>query len=126
MAREEEIKDAGIRLFGNVSKDINRAFELGAQWADTFPKSPWISVEERLPEVRDGYKGFSKNVLVLYRDQETGMSYITEAYYDFEYKGDGGWVLANNDDEHFFYSDYQENGYIVTHWMCIPELKKGE
>lgn len=42
---------------------VNNAFGIGfiegALWADEHPKSPWISVEERLPD-------YGKEVLVLY------------------------------------------------------------
>lgn len=47
MAREEEIKLAGLRIcFPNES---TIAFEKGAEWADNNPVSPWISVEDDLP-----------------------------------------------------------------------------
>lgn len=47
MAREEEIKLAGLRIcFPNES---TITFEKGAEWADNNPVSPWINVEDDLP-----------------------------------------------------------------------------
>ena len=115
MTREEEIKDAGIRLFGNVSKDINRAFELGAQWADTFPKSPWISVEDRLPEE-------GQRIIEAYTMECTasGLKSFDEEILFSCYRGK-------------FVCDGKETNYGIGkskstthHWMPIPQIEKGE
>jgi hypothetical protein len=118
-SRDEEIEELELSL--EAAADVVKILTKQSNEL----RNPWISVEKRLPAPRKD-TCFSENCLVLYKDQEIGISYITEAYYDFGYKGNGGWVLTFNDNEHFFYSDYQENGCIVTHWMPIPELEKGE
>ena len=47
MAREEESKLAGLRIC--FSNESTIAFKKGAEWADSNPVSPWISVEDDLP-----------------------------------------------------------------------------
>ena len=64
MTREEAIIEAGIEYsiqnspyciggdnFYEKARELNRnkSFEAGVIWADSHPKSPWISVKERLP-----------------------------------------------------------------------------
>ena len=76
------------------------SFIAGAEWADSHPKSPWISVEERLPEKVN--KFLSDEVLVRYL--RGGKEYTFVTHYDYEYQT---WNIPN-----------------VTHWMPIPELPK--
>lgn len=115
MTREEEIKDAGIRLFGNVSKDINRAFELGAQWADTFPKSPWISVEDRLPEE-------FQIVFVHMEGGSTDSAIYTNGAFERSLQLKFGMI----DDGYTIISWQQKFKSNITHWMPIPQIEKGE
>ena len=46
MTREEQIAIASC-AYGSRGSSID--FTVGAKWADSHPKSPWISVEEDLP-----------------------------------------------------------------------------
>ena len=46
MTREEQISIASC-AYGSRGSSID--FTAGAKWADSNPKSPWISVEEELP-----------------------------------------------------------------------------
>lgn len=46
MTRENEIAIASC-AYGNRGSSVD--FEAGARWADANPKSPWISVEDDLP-----------------------------------------------------------------------------
>jgi len=102
--REREIYSA-TQLF--VGEWLNGLYDLGtlarkcARWADEHPKNPWISVEDRLPEKLN--KFFSDFVLVMYTRGGKPYPFITR--YDYEF---GMWEIEN-----------------VTHWMPIPELKKG-
>jgi len=74
------------------------AFRCGAEWADKHQPSPWISVEERLPEKVN--KFLSDEVLVRYL--RGGKEYTFVTHYDYEYQT---WNIPN-----------------VTHWMPIPEV----
>ena len=74
------------------------AFRCGAEWADKHPISPWISVEERMPEKVN--KFLSDEVLVRYL--RGGKEYTFVTHYDYEYQT---WNIQN-----------------VTHWMPIPEV----
>lgn len=58
MTRDEEVRNAIDTMIPISSSNNGRTyeqalmasgFEAGVQWADTHPKSPWISVEEDLP-----------------------------------------------------------------------------
>ena len=63
MTRKEEIKCASKDYINYLldkqeyhnenytEHDIQQAFEKGAKWADSDFKSPWISVNEKLPSV---------------------------------------------------------------------------
>lgn len=82
------------------------AFRCGAQWADKNPKSPWISVEEWLPEVNQQVYAAIPNLC--------GTEYAT-----LEYLGDNRW---RQDTTEYTY-EFSEG---VTYWMPIPELPKEE
>lgn len=72
-----------------------RSFEAGAEWHAK--QSPWISVEERLPETNDGQSLYE--AIVVTSDRRF-------------------LVVINTEVEHLV-------GLLgVTHWMPIPELKK--
>ena len=53
MTREEEIAKAAEEAFTTTKYHMPTfeiiGFSLGAHWADTHPKSPWISVNDDLP-----------------------------------------------------------------------------
>ena len=111
MKREEQIKAAssaytrvkcpmaiGGDRFKNMidSLNANPAFIAGAEWADNNPKSPWISVDEKLPD--DGVL-----VIVAYRWILGEILYASDAYHI-----DYGWES---------YDD-------IVAWMPIPQLPK--
>lgn len=107
MTREEEIKDAGIRLFGNVFKDINRAFELGAQWADEHPQNPLIKFADKKPKVGER---------VIFWDD-----YFNDGEF---YSG----VLCEDGKINILgiYEDLKINIKATAYWMPIPKLEKGD
>ena len=54
MTREEEIDNAKTAFYERVLEDDyyyapRDCFEEGAKWADSHPKSPWISIKDDLP-----------------------------------------------------------------------------
>lgn len=98
MTREEQIAVASC-AYSTRGSSID--FTAGAKWADAHPKSPWISVKERLPiEEKDG---LSTKVLVLSTKNKVDFS-----RYDYDV---GGWISPVLDIE-------------FTHWMPIPKLPK--
>lgn len=118
MKREEQIRSAAFDASTNnddykkYPKDaIARMFFVeGAKWADNNPKSPWISVEDKLPETTDEF-GRSEDVLILDENE-----WRTVAMYCIP---ENKWYLSvgaiQGDCEYPF---------EITHWMPIPELPK--
>lgn len=80
---------------------FNIGLQYGLEAADSNPKSPWISVNEKLPpEEKDG---LSIKVLVV-----NNKGKIDFSRYDYNM---GGWISNVLD-------------IIFTHWMFLPELPK--
>lgn len=102
MTREEQIKQAAIERGCIEGTAEYFGFIQGARYADQNPTSPWISIEERLPEKVN--KFLSDEVLVRYL--RGGKEYTFVTHYDYEYQT---WNIPN-----------------VTHWMPIPQIEKGE
>lgn len=106
MTRAEEIREAAFKYAAkeyrrccDEDKAISRKdFIAGAEWADAHPRSPWISVEDRLPDKIN--KFMSETVLCRYT--RGGKEYYHVTQYDFDYNQ---WMIGN-----------------VTHWMPIPGL----
>lgn len=66
MTREEQIlQDNSIpkSYVDQNRKWVHEAFMDGVDWADEHPKSPWISVEERLPEENGYYLATDGNIV---------------------------------------------------------------
>lgn len=98
MTREEKLEAYLDHqyMFEYGSPDYIYGIRKGVKWADENPKSPWISVEEKLPD--DGVL-----VIVAYR-------WIL------------GEILYASDT---FHIDYGWEGYDdIVAWMPIPELPK--
>lgn len=78
---------------------VLRAFEKGAEWANSHPKSPWISVKEQLPDNDDD----------LYIVLDTTLSPPVCGVCEFD-------LFSNK-----WVSQY---GIIIypTHWMLIPKF----
>ena len=103
MTRELEIAVASC-AYGSKGSSLD--FEAGAKWADVHPKSPWISVEDRMPY-------FNKELLLekfnctkkfLTRDDENNF------YIQRMWKSNGFWKW-----------EYPAN---ITHWFVIPKPPK--
>ena len=100
MTREKEIEKEAYRQEELVNMDAESFIE-GAQWADSNPKSPWISVNEKLPPVEKN--NFSIKVIVV-----STKGKIDFSRYDYDMEG---WISPILD-------------MVFTHWMPIPELPK--
>ena len=123
MTRKEEIKCASKDYINYLldkqeyhnenytEYDIQQAFEKGAQWADNNPKSPWISVKDKLPcnekdlivEIIKGVELRTKKVGVLSIDGYIDISYMYSL-------PPHGWHWNTND--------------TITHWFPLPERPK--
>ena len=123
MTRKEEIKCASKDYINYLldkqeyhnenytEYDIQQAFEKGAQWADNNPKSPWISVKDKLPcnekdlilEILKGVELRTKKVGVLSIDGYIDISYMYSL-------PPHGWHWNTND--------------TITHWFPLPKRPK--
>lgn len=121
MTREEQIINAIDTTFPIPSSEKGRnyeqalmatGFEGGAKWADSNPKSPWISVEDDLPYRRfellepiptENFKGETISVLVI---DNKGYSWFD---YMVLYKNIWKWKYLESE---------------PSYWMQIPELPK--
>lgn len=92
-----EYCDSVKQATGRYSSPEN-AFQVGAQWQAK--QSPWISVEERLPN-----------------DYKDKLIKLTD--------GSVRLAIYDSDDDGYFWSDnYADEGFSpedVTHWCPIPE-----
>ena len=109
MTRDQEINNAALKYIEEnsmedgyvVISDHKDSFIEGAEWADANPKSPWISVNEKLPPVEKD--NLSIKVLVV-----STKGKIDFSRYDYDMKG---WISPVLDIE-------------FTHWMQLPKLQK--
>ena len=74
-------------------------------------RNPWISVDKRLPE--EGSDNISIPVAAI-----TNKGYWFKGQYDFNNKD---WFFSEDPD----HLDFEEDEF-VTHWMSIPQIKKGK
>ena len=108
MTREEQISIASC-AYGSRGSSID--FTVGAKWADSNPKSPWISVEEDLPcnNPNNIHFGFTNTVLVIDEENNTYIAFMVK-------DKDNKWSWDSADNFAFLHS--------ITHWMPIPKLSK--
>lgn len=119
MTREKEINIAASKYIednsmpdGEVAiSDHKGSFIEGADWADANPKSPWISVKDKLPcnekdlivEIIKGVELRTKKVGVLSIDGYIDISYMYSL-------PPHGWHWNTND--------------TITHWFPLPKRPK--
>ena len=114
MKREEQIRSAAFEAstrnddYKKYTKDsIARMFFVeGAMFADANQPSPWISVEERMPEPE-------REVIIVNKRKQIDIDFLTD-------DGDGGYYWWKSDE--IIWCDDDK----ITHWMPIPELPKEE
>lgn len=116
MTRDEEVRnaiDTIIPIFrSNNGRTYEQAlmasgFEAGVKWADTHPKSTWISVKEDLP----------------YRHKELLLStgYHTVSVFTYKKWGACGIDSMINRSGKWEWEAWKEN---YLYWMPIPNLPK--
>ena len=108
MTREEKLEKYldYQYMYENGDPSYIHGIKVGVSWADENPKSPWISVEDRLPEPE-------KEVIILNGRKQIDIDHLTD-------DGEGGYYWWKSDD--IICCDDDE----ITHWMPIPELPKEE
>lgn len=121
MTREAEIRQTAAEWLRynhpTCTQDmLVEAFRCGAEWADKHQPNPWISVEDRLP-------GKSRGLYKLEEDEQ---------HKHVLFRTRNGLTFSGYLDAEEIWRDERTLpvNYItpspVTHWMPIPELKKGE
>lgn len=112
MDREGQIKEAGCAMYSTLGEFPSlESFVSGAEWADAHPKSPWISVRDRLPE-------FNSIVLVRFKlPNLDGYSFAVAEYVNES-------VCCYNDRRVPIWYVHPSGGQrldVVTHWKAIVE-----
>ena len=129
MTREEQMHNQatnyGYAVAGGstMRPAVSKAFLEGAKWADANQPNPWISVDERLPEMRsNNYNNpFSERVFVRYVQTVNGKKSIFYEFDELQYVcTSSGKIIA------YEWVRHQNKYCRVTHWMPIPELPKEE
>lgn len=100
---EEDNYDAGAR--DAIAQFVSKAFVDGVEWADTHPKNPWISVNDRLPEE-------NANVFFILTWRGIHREYYAGSYME------GKWRT-----EHRNYAPSSFWG-VVTHWMPMSKINE--
>lgn len=108
MDRTEEIRQAASSYRTNDGEGVRgweeAAFETGATWADEHPKSPWVSVKERLPKIADSdlFGTGEKQTMLVLTASRTGRGYSVNRWNGHE------WLYTGD----------------VGYWMPVPQLPK--
>ena len=112
MTREEQISIASC-AYGSRGSSVD--FTVGAKWADSNPKSPWISVEDDLP---CNHKELCED------DSYTKKVLVTLSWEDDPEKRHIGMRDMCNKIGLFNVGWYWQNTahYKVTHWMVLPRF----
>lgn len=109
MTREEEIKQAAYAQYCN-SESISYtllcdSFKQGAEWADNYPKSPWISAKEDLP--------CNHKELISFEDKRDTLYVIALVH---------GVVVSSRMEK--FEGEWHWITDEPAYWMPIPDLPK--
>lgn len=106
MTREEKLEKYLDHqyMYENGDPSYIHGIKVGVSWADENPKSPWISMEDKLPEPE-------KEVIILDKRKRIDIDFLTD-------DGDGGYYWWKSEDAIFSENDE------ISHWMPIPELPK--
>lgn len=102
--RKDVLKEVNADNYACRHSDCMKDFIRGAEWQAK--QSPWISVEERLPEDNTG-------VLFVVEWKDLHKGYFVGLYY-----GNGQW----ESDHRIFLPDSSLGR--ITHWMPIPKINE--
>lgn len=84
--------------------------------------SEWISVDDRLPDVDFGYF-----LTVRYYHQDPSLKSVQQSFYikDREYaRGQRRFYSRKTQGKNSVHFDCAESGFVVSHWMPLPEPPK--
>ena len=114
MTREQEINNAKNAFYERTFEedtyfDPTDFFQEGAEWADSHPKSPWISVDKDLPCNHSELISPDKS-----SENLTVTEYVVAVVYGYKvlsrmYESDGKWYWETDE---------------PTHWFAIPNPPK--
>lgn len=112
---EKELNNYNSQLYfyDRIYNTEISSFESGVEWSDNNPKSPWISVKDKLPYNNPDfiYFGFTNRVLVRDKKGNLFVAYMKK-------NKDNKWIWCNDINDNFdLLSD-------ITHWMYIPKMPK--
>lgn len=100
---EYEAKDYAYKNYTDDLVNVSiESFIAGVKYADNNPKSPWISVKEKLPT---NYK----EVLICYKSCIYGVNFYDVGFYGNKWLNTKGDIISD-----------------VIYWMPIPKLLKEE
>lgn len=104
MTREEQIAIASC-AYGSRGSSID--FTVGAKWADSHPKSPWISVKDDLPNNPKYLKqpDYSSWVITITENGEVIPAQMIVMHEK--------WI---------WHSRFSRKHEDITHWMFIPKF----
>lgn len=112
--RQQEVNDAKNAFYERICDegayyDPKDCFEKGAEWADSHPKSPWISVKQDLPCKHSELISPDKS-----SENLTVTEYVVVVVYGYKilsrmYELDGKWYWETDE---------------PTHWFAIPDPPK--
>ena len=120
MTRDEEIRNAIDTIFPITPSEKGRTyeqalmatgFENGVKWADSNPKSPWISVEDDLP--------CNHEELIDPNDPNFTVFVLTKWNDDFIISA----RLIKSIEEKWTWGKW-EMDFSIDYWMPIPQLPK--
>ena len=121
MTREEVIRNAidtiiPIPPSGNGRKYeqalMATGFEAGVKWADSHPKSPWISVDEDLP---------CNHEALLVTQGGTQTIKVITAYEDGDFSSD--FMIKDSFNDNWDWNCWNGH-YAPNYWMIPPKLPK--
>jgi hypothetical protein len=121
MTREEKLEKYLDHqyMYENGDPSYIHGIKVGVSWADENPKSPWISVEDKLPEMRSNNNPYSERVYVRYVQTVKGDKKIFYAFDELQYIClSSGKIIGHE------WCRHQNQYDRVTHWMPIPQLPK--
>lgn len=136
MTREEEIREAIDKIFPctDVGRCYEQAisacgFELGVKWADNHPKSPWISVKDKLPPEGEEVLAFNKKWIdVDFNPNGTRIGFLNEDEFTSAYwwNYQDSYITINKsicEDNKDFYENHIDNTE-PEYWMSISKSPK--
>ena len=96
---------------------VKHGFYVGARWADEHPKSPWVSIKDRLPPT-------DEKVLICVRKVWPSHAVINPKDYSVELSQRNGHVskAAERYVDKYGFPNHGYKEFEVLYWMPIPDI----